>query len=315
MKPSITVVFVFNHKFERNMARLEEYYGPRFSKRLYVMPFSESADPKVISVSEASWYFGGHIAQAAARFIDDASSHYVFIADDLILNPRLNEENLIAAMNLPPETGYIKSLVSNEELRYRWPWAADAAAAIRKFGNGFNYAAELPPAAETQAHFESLGFRFPRPVPRTPQQLRAAVFGTKPTSAWTYAMNLLMTGKRAAYPLLAGYSDFLVVPGGAIRRFTRYCGIFTAMNVFAEVAIPTALAMACDHVMTELAYGNHFVGEAPRRNPDARLQGLELWGQQIPEFGATLGNRWDELLRTFPEHRLYTHPVKLSQWK
>jgi hypothetical protein len=130
-----------------------------------------------------------------------------------------------------------------------------------------------------------------------------------------WLQNIAWLGRRSAYPLLAGYSDFIVVPRSAMKAFAHYCGVFAAMNMFAEVGVPTALALACNSIKTELLQGHHFVDLPLKRSPDATMRGIELWGQEIQPFEEALNYSWKRLLESFPTDVLYYHPIKLSKWK
>lgn len=311
---NVSALFLFNHKYERNVEKLEALYADRFPIRKYLMPFADRPDARVLRVYELSWNFSGHIAQAAPGYIDPAISHYAFIADDLVLNPTLDGAGLVAALGLDARSGYIKSLASADSLRFRWAWSGESAMSLRKFGRGFDYKAELPPAAEARARFEALGVEFPRPLPRSAKDVIYNFVKLPRKAPWAFAMGLGTFGARAEYPLLAGYADLVVVPACAIERFVHYCGVFAAMNLFAEVAVPTALALACDRVVTELPINAHFYNE-PRRNPELALRGVEFWDPAEAEgFAARMGSDLARLRAEFPRDWLYAHPVKLSRW-
>jgi hypothetical protein len=79
-----SAVFLFNHRFERNLDKLDALYADRFPRRTYLMPFARSERTDVCAVHETSWHFSGHVAQGATSFIDDTATHYVFISDDLV---------------------------------------------------------------------------------------------------------------------------------------------------------------------------------------------------------------------------------------
>ena len=312
----ISAVFLFNHKFEPNVPKLESLYGDRFSNRKYVMPFGTESD-KVIPVYETSYRFSGHLAQARERILDDDVSHYVVISDDLIVNPALNEENIISSLGLGPNSGYIKSLGSLDDLRYRWWRALMILNDFERTDQYFDYRAELPPAQEAKARFEAMGLRFPRPVPRSREEWRFT-FRTLPKELKRTDWGTIYTkhGKPAPYPLLCGYADFFVVPGKAMRSFLYYCGVFAALNVFAEAAVPTALALAVDDLITELKPGELFDDPDAARNPDARFKGVEFWtGEETEAFAARFGNDMNHLVEEFPSDWLYVHPVKLSRWR
>ena len=58
-------------------------------------PFSTFCeDDEVIPVYETSIHFQGFFAQAYSHLPKDFD-YYIFCADDLILNPQLNEDNII----------------------------------------------------------------------------------------------------------------------------------------------------------------------------------------------------------------------------
>jgi len=312
---TVRAVFVFNHKYERNIAALERIYADRFASRRYIVPFAESPSESVLGVYETSWNFSGHIAQAGARFIDPDVSHYMFIADDLILNPALNEANLADALELGPDTGYIKSLTAIDRLRYRWPWAGEAAMSLRKYGRGFDYRAELPAADVAQAKFAAMGLRLDAPSLQF-RDLRTWLWDMPRLAPWCFAMGLGVLGKRSDYPLLGGYADFVVVPASAIHAFVHYCGVFAAMKIFAEVAVPTALALATDRIVTELAIGEHFRDTDTAARTGLPLRGIEFWAKgEADAYAARTERRIDRLLGDFPADQLYVHPVKLSAFR
>lgn len=303
-------IFLFNHRFERNVEKLEAIYADRFSDRQYIMPFSQSQREGVVSIYETSWNFSGHIAQAWPRIERPDATHYVFIADDLILNPALNEDNILEQLNVAPGGGYIKSLASTDTNRYCWYRALPICKAFDEQEPGFDYKSELPSAAEAEERFRKMGiplrFPFPLPLAELKPSIRRAGF-------W----NLLRwAGRKTSYPLLYGYSDFLIVPQHAMPKFAHYCGVFAALNVFAEVAVPTALALAVDQIQTELRLGEDFFRPHPRkRRPSARYEGVELWGERpIRSFAHSTGGNLTKMFAEFPPDRLYVHPVKLSQF-
>jgi len=309
---AITAVFLFNHRYEQNIEKLERLYGDRFTTRRYIMPFASRDDDQVARVYETSWNFSGHIAQAARSIKVPGTSHYVFIADDLILNPKIDERNLLETLSVGRNDGYIKSIASIDTMRYHWWRALPETMNLDGRDPGFDWRSELPAAADAQSKFEQLGVRFHMPSPRSAREWRWATTRF-PRVVGAGAM-LRHWRHRTSYPLIYGYSDFLVVPAAAMERFAHYCGVFAALNCFAEVAVPTALALACDTLVTELEPNEHFEEPAKRR-PGIRLRGLELWGETaIGDFSRRFEQRFDRLTQDFPDDLLYVHPVKLSRF-
>jgi hypothetical protein len=326
MTSRCALITIFNHKYERNIPLLEKIYARTFSRRKYIVPFAESGRPDVINVYANGLSFGHHIAQAAESFIADDIDFYVFAADDLILNPALDEHNIVGRLGLDADTGYIKSIVSADTLRYGFMWSAHASFSLRF--PGFDWQSELPPREKAERKFAGMGLHAGRPAPRGRQDVAWTLAQFR---RWRYLflLNLLMTGKRSAYPLLTGYADFVIVPSSAIRAFAQYCGVLSATNMQAEIVVPTALALACDKLRTELPIGQHFLDGTPNmpslsvedqrtrghEPAQGRLRGLELWGPSIAEFEAAHERKVDRLFDQFPDDRLYVHPIKLSRWQ
>jgi hypothetical protein len=317
MKDRARAVFIFNHRFERNLDMLDGLYGQRFPDRTYLMPFARSERADVCRISETSWHFSGHVAQGASAFIHPDTTHYVFVSDDLILNPRLDASNIARQLGLGANSGYIKSLAPLDAVRYEWHRALPATIALRRNGDGFDWRAEMPPMDAARAKFAAMGLSDHLPTLRSPAEIRRAWSRMFPAAGYLaapWAMKLRNTP--SDYPLLMGYADFFVVPASAIEAFTHLCGVFAALDIFAEIAIPTALALAVDDVVTELAPGARFDDPVAPRNPDRPWHGIEFWNPvQTSEFATRYGNEIHRLIAEFPADHLYVHPVKLSQWR
>jgi hypothetical protein len=103
-----------------------------------------------------------------------------------------------------------------------------------------------------------------------------------------------------SYPLIGSYSDIFIISANSIKEFCRYCGIFAATDLFVELALPTALVLSSDEIVTE---------------KDLDLQGKPLWTnenyQELEKYGYSLS----KLLSDFPPKYIYLHPIKLSKWK
>ena len=101
-------------------------------------------------------------------------------------------------------------------------------------------------------------------------------------------------------PLIEGYSDFIVVPSHSLKRFCHYCGIFSAMNIWVDAAIATALVLSSEKIRTE---------------KDHSYKGTEIWNEdELVLKTARSRNKLDQITKLFDKDEFYIHPIKLSKF-
>ena len=109
-----------------------------------------------------------------------------------------------------------------------------------------------------------------------------------------------------SYPLVCSYSDIVIVSKNTIKQFCAYCGAFAANELFVEFAMPTALLLSSNDVVTEIQIG---------------ARGEIYWTYEkheslnYEEVMKPYGYDLHILLQNFPQTSLYIHPIKLSKWK
>ena len=295
----VCLVFIHNHRYDANIGKLEEIYAARFPDRFHLVPFYQGSQPNVIPVYESSVCFQGFVAQAARVLQQREFAHYVFVADDLMLNPGLNAGNLIGELGLDAGCGYIKRADS-----FDFAWQHLVPSMVALAGPDHNWATEVPSFEEaaagwpprccrgpdrTQAfcardQLEASRTPKPQPAPAKPGERK------RPELDW----------RGFPYPMVCAYSDFFVVPGCAMTKFSAWNGVFAAAGLFAELSIPTTLLLACPRVRFEA---------------DTSWRGREVWEEAIPVFEQEHRLQLAELFRTFPAKQIYVHPVKLSRWQ
>ena len=120
MKPCLVVVF--NHRFEANLPKLRALYRNRFERVHYLMPFYQGNEPDVSAVFDSSARFQNFFPQALPDFRRQDATHYVFIADDLLLDPALNDDTLLPTLGVEPDGGYIKELIAVSDDTFDWTY-------------------------------------------------------------------------------------------------------------------------------------------------------------------------------------------------
>lgn len=155
---TICLVVVYNHRYENNISKIEEIYKNRFSHIYHLVPFYSGDKDNVIPVFSSSCYFEGSIAQGYRLYAKDKFTYYVFIADDLFLNPCFTENNIIEELNLSPTSGYIKNLSPLSSIYFLWVYLTKIFEAFR--GEGVEYSREIPSKEKAVEKFTKLGIDY-----------------------------------------------------------------------------------------------------------------------------------------------------------
>ncbi len=128
------LVVIYNHHYPDNVAKIEHIYGERFSRIHHLMPFYEKRrDPNpanhkfnIIPVYDNSHYHQSFIANGFSHYYHQDASHYIFIADDLMLNPQINENNYQKFFNLTPDSAYIEEVQNLPNAYSLLPWKEES---------------------------------------------------------------------------------------------------------------------------------------------------------------------------------------------
>lgn len=316
MDKKIALIVLFNHRYDKNLPILEGLYKDRFSNRYYLVPFYDGDMENVIPVYGRSIFFEIYIAQAYNLLMNRGFEYYYIIADDMIINPAINENNILDFFELQDGESWIPHLRTIREQRYFWTgtMAAYTYRPVQKYVESKD---ELPSIEEACRKFELQGLHDPMKLSRKDVfrefTLKTAYMADKVRLALRIATRLRHPFRKSAnlsYPIAASYSDTLLVSGETMPKFAHYCGVFGATSLFVEVAIPTALVLASDKKI--------------RTEKDIAKSGRSYWKTADNVFCDAPSYTWenlekeyinlDDMIARFPQDAIYLHPVKLSKW-
>jgi hypothetical protein len=258
-------------------------------------------------VYENSCYFQGYIAQGYKSFFKESFTHYFFVADDMIIHPDINENNYAAYFHLDENKSFIPDFFSLYKDDWFWPHTLDAFS-FRIDKKGLEVKKELPSPEEAERRYLNKGaiqraFHLEKPLKwkKLHGEVHWNLFRKETRTRFFQWLSDAIHKKRyfLNYPLVGSYSDISIVSARNIRQFCHYCGVFAALDLFAEAAIPSALALAANEIVTEK--------ELP-------LKGKPLWTDEELEFLSPYKKDLGLLMKNYPKDVLYIHPVKLSQW-
>lgn len=310
----VCLIVLFNHRYDKNLPVLEEMYRERFSNRYYLVPFYDGEMENVIPVYGRSIFFQGYIAQGANLFMKQDFKHYLFVADDMILHPQINEMNYKEFFEVEEGQSYISELRSLQDMGSFWIGTISAMFYFKQ-QKYVEVANELPTEDKAKELLEKQGAQI-RPLTRKEMfgdfSLSINSLGNKARLALRTLTRLrhpFKTTYKLPYPVVGSYSDILLVAAEDMRMFAHYCGVFAATCLFAEVAIPTALGLSAKKKV--------------KVEKEMQRKGRAYWQGEGP-FYYSDEYQWDNLERDyknlddmiarFPDSQLFIHPVKLSKW-
>ncbi len=290
METKTALLVIYNHRFDTNISRINKLYSHRFSNVFHIMPFYDGKEPNVIPVFDSSYCFSGYIAQAYSHLRTLGFTHFFIIADDMILNPTINEHSIWDIMGIDYHDAYIDEIVCFQHGGKRW-W--------RRIIDALNYSpnqlgVELTGILPTKDE-AILRFDFHK-LPHTPIPRKELLRNPRKKDF----LKMLTQSCMLKYPLVRAYSDILLIPAGIMPQFANYCGAFAATRLFVEMAIPTALVLSTDYIKV---------------NTDVKLKAGAMWTQEDMKILIPYEQNLEKLLTYFPSNKLYLHPIKLSQWK
>lgn len=292
MDSKVVLLVVYNHRYDKNIPVIERLYKGLFSHIFHLVPFYDGTIENVIPVYDSSYYFQNYIAQAYTHISRMGFTHFLIVADDMILNPGINEKNIWEQMGIDYSDCYISRVSILQQRPTFWAHTVQGLK-YKVVQPGVEIQKILPPKEEAERRFSIHGIptgKVPlkRLIPHTWLQLYKNIIKELP-----FSLTL-------DYPLIGGYSDIFLVTSKEMPLFCQYCGAFAATKLFVEIAIPTALYLTADSVKID---------------KDVKLKRGDIWDNDIVELEKSFNKDLSALIHSFPEEKLFLHPVKMSKWK
>ena len=307
--PNVCLVVIFNHRFDKNLPLLRKIYGSRFSNIRFLMPFYDGTDSDVIPVYESSYQFQGYLIQAYEKLKDIPCSHYLFIGDDLIINPDFDELNFIARASMHGKKFLSAKFtpVNSPNKFKRWSIVDSS----KPFYNRYtSWKDSLYTYEEAMAKFNDFfGVKYKEVYDEAffgnPNEPGRNIVGKwdNPEDFLKMVNHFIETNKNSLnipYPMAhqGGVADIFCVSKESLFEISRLCGIFSAMKLFVEIALPTAVVLTFK-----------------RNEVEFIKYGLWLWRDNRTAFENFYDKDFNRLYKEWNEKLFCIHPVKLSRWK
>lgn len=276
MTVKIAAVVLFNHPFEKNIPPLRQLYEGRFSDCLFVSPFYRGEEADVVPTYRSSFYHGSYVCDAIGRLRDVDCEYVLVIHDDVLLNPKINQDNLLGLLGLEggldafvPHFRRVSTNIND------WDWTLGTLLRLVDeknplCGTGYPGLQFLTDTIKTSPyglanlehhfgpHLETKYFRPTEAGPR-PSNFYAHRGRTHRT---TYelvasATNYLMRESDKSQPFIklpfplittGSMGDFLLIKKERLDTYAHYVGMMSSAGMFTEVGIPLSLLCACPQV-------------------------------------------------------------------
>lgn len=305
MESKVALLIIYNHRFDRNIPKLESLYKGRFSHIYHIMPFYDGSIENVIPVYENSFYFEGYVAQAYQQIKKENFTHFFFVADDMIINPDINEHTLWDSIGIEERDCLMVSKFGWKKLQdtnKKWLWLFNALN-YRVNTPGLEITNILPSKEEAQKKFNKLNLPYGKiPFRSIIQNFKISSFKNMvgDLKHIKRALKLFNWNRTLDYPMIGGYSDIFLVTSNEMSKFATYCGAFAASNLFVEIAIPTAMLLSSENI---------------KLISDTNYNNGALWSDDDKAFLEKFNYSIEQLHQSFPKDLLFLHPIKLSKWK
>ena len=309
MKVSCSVLF--NHPYPPNIPVLRELYKDKFDEVSFIQPLRSSPDPDVYTSYRGSFAFHGMITDAAERLLAKDADYFIFVHDDVLLNPLYNGEQLVERLQVPGNGAFIPYLFSLHPDAQDWVWMPGFLWRLfyptnQLSGTGIENLISYFPNAETmRAKFDEIyGLSFENiTYDRTRPINPIVVVGNQSHGNYitkSVLDGLYVTAEGASsvqlpFPFIGGNCDFTVLDRKTLEAVVPLLGVTAAANLFVEIAMPTAIACAADRVV---------------QSKDVGLFAEMAWTKEEQRLMTD-----DILVRRFNEDLLLFHPFKLSAEK
>lgn len=292
MERKVALLVVYNHRYDKNISRIESLYNGKFSHLYHLVPFYDGDKENVITVYDSSYYFQNYVAQAYQHIKNDGFTHYFVVADDMLLNPKVTEKNLWEVLGIADNDCYISRLTILQERKRFWPWISHALK-YKLRQKGVEVENILPTRDEAKRIFDKHGL----PYYKIPAK---RIFVRDIKLMWHLIIKKIPFSRTLDYPLVAGYSDIYLVTEKEMPKFCQYCGAFAATKLFVEIATPTSLVLVADSI---------------KQDKELNIQRGDMRKKEAQDIAEKYQFKLDALIKDFPESKLYLHPIKLSKWK
>jgi hypothetical protein len=310
---------IYNHRFDANISKLEKFYQNRFEHIFHLVPYYDGALKNVIPVFEKSFYFQAHVITAWCHLKNKGFEQFVFVGDDLLLHPKINEKNISSTLNLELDMAFLPwywGAISDLPLEYSNLMPAWNSFYQRKHlkHHALDWRKALPSYSDALNKLNQHGFHFRKLSIKNLKGYYGNYRYKHVKNRFRNLVSLFLQNKRnPPYPIVAGYADLFVLPTQKMEEVVAMLETFRDIRLWVEFAIPTTVLLSFDKIRTENDLSQKgilpidFYKSAERVDYSVDREKAKIVFNKIDELN------FNNVSELFEESDLYIHPVKLSK--
>jgi hypothetical protein len=302
---SKTLCVFFNYPYPANIEVWDKLYSSVFDQIIYVQPFIKSDMNNVYTVYRAAFNFGGYFSDISHILDEIDTDVIIFCGDDCLINPDMFSSEFEDTF-----TGFDrKSVFLPQFLNYGnegWFNNPHKRNTLGRFINGYGaydqrvegWRSYLPEDNYLLNNLKKLGFstdlnrpsnEFYKTLSPTHQEIINITFQKQDRV-------------QLPYPLVYGVSDFFMIGKDLVSDFCSNVGAFASLNVFPEVAVPTALLTLDANIIQANSLNLKYRWTYGRND-------------KVSHFVPTNIDEIKREMSSMESNELFIHPVKMSKVK
>ena len=353
-KSKPTLVIIFNHQYIENVPKLAKFYRNRFSRIYFIVPFVEDVpdwqdrytEYNIIPAYIHTHYFQLGIANGFRDYQSNDTSHYIFCADDLLINPEVNEDNYQRFFKIDGQTSYLNNYFNLSNAYSLLPWkpgnfvthalpkqrAEESTGVLRNlydtFRNRFrkwhiNTAVEFQLESKSMKVLQSLPSREAAIETFANYNLITKHFNSKKASAWQRLRNKYLKFLKAyRMYMIPAIANYFVTGKDSYRPLKLeypfvggFSDIFIIPHSKLEKFILYCGYFSAAKIFCEIAIPTAMLLSQKhvytKENLDFKVYEHIWWDENHPMPEETVKNL-TAITKDWPKEYLYIHPIKLS---
>ncbi|MCX4195981.1 hypothetical protein OMR07_10590 [Methylobacterium organophilum] len=243
---SVSCCVLFNHPYPPNIPFLRDFYKRKYDDVLFIQPMVKSSDPDVYTSYRGSYTFHGMIADLAETLLSRDSEYFVFVHDDVLLNPLYDGAQLVERLNVQGNGAFIPHVFPLSRKVQDWAWVPGflwrlfypinqiSGSGITDLMKYFPDAQQIKLDLKSKYNFEFEDIQFDRSLPIRHLNVVANEFYSKYiTKAVLDGLYVTAPGTQKIelpFPFVGGNCDFVVLDRRTLEASIPLLGVTAAAS-------------------------------------------------------------------------------------